>query len=368
MLIKPNSSRSNPHTHVAEFGTLRFNQRVPRARSGEMMNYSLEAGAWNSVFAVPASVVDKYIKLADGNSLKLLLFLLRHGGESFTEEQLRESLGIKRDGELEDAAMFWFQRGVIRMDEGELIPTGESAQEVLPEVAAAEPEQKLSSVRRVMENNGAAIYTAGDIAQRIKTDGAVDFLFKEIQQLYGRPLKNPESRMALQITDYYGIPAEVAVMLYKFCFKIGKTTPSYIEAVAKDWVNENIRTVEEADAHLVKMEKRFSVEENLRRAMDLKTKFSPTQLNFIKCWTEDWGFGEDMIILAHEITLDRTGSMSFSYTNKILENWKNSGIYTQDAAKRDAQEHKGKPAKQQDTGGSSINMDEILEDLRKQYQ
>ncbi len=85
------------------------------------MNYSLDAGAWNSVFAVPTSVVDKYIKLADGASIKLLMYLLRHGGESFTEEQLKNALGIKRDGELEDAAMFWFQRGIIRMDEGTLI-------------------------------------------------------------------------------------------------------------------------------------------------------------------------------------------------------------------------------------------------------
>ena len=52
------------------------------------MNYSLDAGAWNSVFAVPSSVVDKYIKLADGASLKLLLYLLRHGGEQFTESSV----------------------------------------------------------------------------------------------------------------------------------------------------------------------------------------------------------------------------------------------------------------------------------------
>ena len=31
------------------------------------MNYSLNAGEWNSVFAVPASVVDKYIKIAGLN-------------------------------------------------------------------------------------------------------------------------------------------------------------------------------------------------------------------------------------------------------------------------------------------------------------
>ena len=299
------------------------------------MNYSLDAGAWNSVFAVPSSVVDKYIKLADGASLKLLLYLLRHGGEQFTEEQLRDALNIKRGGELEDAAMFWFQRGIIRMDDGELTPTDDSVQERLPEAGEPEPEKmQTSSLRKVAVNNGSAIYTAGDIAQRIKTDGAIEFLFKEVQQLYGRPLKNPESRVVLQLTDFYGLPAEVAIMLMKYCFRIGKTSQNYILTAAQDWVNENIRTVDEADQYLQKLEKRYSVEEHLRQAMDMKTTFSPNQLNFIKTWTEEWGFGEDMIILAYQITLDNKGSLNFNYTNKILENWKNAGVYTTDDAKR----------------------------------
>ena len=335
------------------------------------MNYSLDAGAWNSVFAVPAGVVDKYIKLADGASLKLLLYLLRHGGESFTEEQLKSALGIHRDGELEDAAMFWFQRGIIRMDEGELTPTDDSAQERLPEAAEPEHErQSASSLRRVAVNNGSAIYTAGDIAQRIKTDSAIEFLFKEAQQLYGRPLKNPESRTIIQLTDFYGLPAEVAVMLMKYCFRIGKTTSNYILTTAQDWVNENIRTVDEADMHLQKLEKRFGVEEHLRQAMDMKTSFSPNQLAFIKTWTEEWGFGEDMIILAYQITLDNKGSLNFNYTNKILENWKKDGIYTTDDAKRSNEEFRNKYRKkpENNTADSSIDMNDVMEELRRQYQ
>ena len=334
------------------------------------MNYSLDAGAWNSVFAVPTSVVDKYIKLADGASIKLLMYLLRHGGESFTEEQLKNALGIKRDGELEDAAMFWFQRGIIRMDEGTLIPTDDSAQERLPEMESAEPEQKPSSIRKVADTgSGAVIYTSRDIAQRINTDSAVNFLFKEVQALYGRVLKTTESRMVLQLTDFYGLPAEVAVMLLKYCFRVGKTTPNYILATAQDWANENIHTVSEADAHLLKLEKRFSVEENLRRAMDMKTKFSPNQLTYIKTWSEDWGFAEDMIILAYEITLDKTGSLNFSYTNKILENWKNSGIFNTADAKRESEERRSKSTKKKpDSSSSSIDMDDVMEELRRQYQ
>ncbi len=334
------------------------------------MKYSLDAGVWSSVFAVPSSVVDKYIKLADGASLKLLLYLLRHGGESFDEHHLKEALGIKRDGELEDAAMFWFQRGIIRMDEGELIPTDDNAQELLPEVADVPAEPKQSSLRRVADSNaGAVIYTARDIAQRINTDSAVDFLFREVQALYGRVLKTAESRMVLQLTDFYGLPAEVAVMLLKYCFRVGKTTPNYILAVAKDWVDENIRTVSEADKHLLVLEKRFSVEENLRRAMDMKTKFSPNQLNYIKKWTEEWGFDEDMIILAHNITLDKTGGLNFSYTNKILENWRSAGIYNTEDAKRESEDRRSKTApKKSAASDSSIDMDDVMEELRRQYQ
>ena len=334
------------------------------------MNYSLDAGAWNSVFAVPSSVVDKYIKLADGASLKLLLYLLRHGGEQFTEEQLRDALNIKRGGELEDAAMFWFQRGIIRMDDGELTPTDDSVQERLSEAGEPEPEKmQTSSLRKVAVNNGSAIYTAGDIAQRIKTDGAIEFLFKGVQQLYGRPLKNPESRVVLQLTDFYGLPAEVAIMLMKYCFRIGKTSQNYILTAAQDWVNENIRTVDEADQHLQKLEKRYSVEEHLRQAMDMKTTFSPNQLNFIKTWTEEWGFGEDMIILAYQITLDNKGSLNFNYTNKILENWKNAGVYTTDDAKRSSEEFRGKRRrKPEESGNSSIDMDDVMDELRRQYQ
>lgn len=329
------------------------------------MNYSLDAGAWNSVFAVPASVVDKYIKLADGASLKLLLFLLRHGGESFTEEQLRDRLGIRSNGELEDATMFWFQRGIIRMDEGELKPM-DITQEVLPEAAEPEPEPQRSSIRKVAQNNGATIYTSGDIAKRQQTDSAVKFLFREAEQLYGRPLRTTESRMVLQITDFYGLPAEVAVMLLKYCFRIEKTTPSYITRTAEDWAENNIRTVDEADAQLQKLEKLTSVEENLRRAMELKTKFSPNQIAYIKTWTEEWGFGEDMIMLAHEMTQDRIGSMNFSYTNGILENWKKDGVYSTEQAQRKALEFSGKYKSTKPD--SSDSGDDIMDEIRRQYQ
>ena len=342
------------------------------------MNYSLNAGEWSSVFAVPSSVVDKYIKLAGGNSLKLLLFLLRHGGEIFTDGQLKEALGFRREGELEDAALFWVQRGIIRADNGSLTAAADDVpvQEVLPEVAAqqvqpVQPIQPLqtSSSIRVASDGGAAIYTASDIAQRINSDPAIQYLFSEAQTLYGRLLKQPESRTILMLVDHYGLPAEVSAMLLKYCFKIGKTSSGYIQSVAQTWADDGISNVAEADALLSKLEKRFTIEEKLREAMELKTKFSQKQLGFIKVWSEDWGFSLDMILMAHEITLDNTGSMSFSYTNKILENWKAASIFTRQAAEAESAAHKGaKAPKKTKSDSSSLDVGGIMQDVLQKYR
>ncbi len=335
------------------------------------MNYSLNAGEWNSVFAVPTSVVDKYIKLAGAGSLRLLLFLLRNGGKVYSDNELKEALGFRREGELEDAALFWVQRGIIRADNGSLTANAEiSPQEVLEEVADAIPPQKaaVSSAKKLSDN--AAIYTPTDIAGRIQTDPAINGLFRVAESLYGRMLRQPESRMILMLVDHYGLPADVCSMLLTYCFRIGKTSTGYIETVAQTWAEDEIKTVEQADILLAKLEKRFSIEEQLRKAMELKTKFSPKQLSFIKTWTEEWEFSADMILMAHELTLDNTGGMSFSYTNKILENWRSAGISTRAAAEQENAERRsrGKGIRKAPDSSSSLDVSGVMQDVLQKYR
>lgn len=337
------------------------------------MNYSLNAGAWSSVFAVPSSVVDNYIKLAGGDSLRLLLFLLRHGGKSFDEGELMQSLGFTREGQLEDAAKFWVQRGIISEDGGELIPSAGELQLTLSEMRIAESvsEPKPSSLKKISANNAAALYTPSDVAVRIRSDEAVQTLIREAERLYGRALKTSDSSLVISLVDYHGLPAEVALMLLNYCFRVGKGTPGYIQKVAENWAEDDIRTVEQANERLVLLEKRFSVEERLRSAMELKTKFSGRQQAFIRAWTEEWGFNEEMIMLAYEITLDRTGGSNFPYINSILENWKNGGISDKAAAEQDAALRKGakaKGAKGAPKSDSSFDVDEIMRNAARKYQ
>ena len=40
-----------------------------------LMNCKIDLGGWNGIFAVPTDVVDKYMRIASGTSIKTLLYL-----------------------------------------------------------------------------------------------------------------------------------------------------------------------------------------------------------------------------------------------------------------------------------------------------
>ncbi len=296
------------------------------------MKYSLNAGEWNSVFAVPSSVVDKYIKLAGGSSLKLLLFLLRHGGEEFSEEQLSAELGFRERGELEDAALFWVQRGIIRFDNGNAL---EAAAQKLEDTPV--PVEKPSTKPRIAVKPVSV--SSGEIADRIRSDKEIETLFAEAERLYARPLRNSDNQLIISLVDHHGLTVGVALMLLNYCFKAGKTSSGYIQTVAADWAAEEINTIELANARILSLERQNGIEERLREAMEMNTKLSAKMKRFIKTWT-DWGFDEQMIMLAYERTIDQIKEWKPEYANKILESWKDEGILSPAAAEQAAQAHK----------------------------
>ncbi|MCH5205810.1 MAG: DnaD domain protein [Oscillospiraceae bacterium] len=348
------------------------------------MKFSLNLGEWNSVFAVPASVVDQYIKLASGNSLKLLMFLLRHGGEAFSDDVLKSELGFSETGELEDAALFWIQRGIIRYSKeegGELSPA--SLQKAVPQKTVLHTEERTVSEnppaeQLTIEEAPKSIETAaakpklapasvssGEIAARMRQDKEIEFLFHEAEALYARPLRQRDNQTIISLVDHFGLPAGVALMLLKYCFGAGKSSPSYINAVAQDWSDEGVDSIELADAKIRSLEKQNGAEARLREALEMTTAFSPQQKKLIKIWSEDWGFSEEMILLACNKTVDQLGKWKSSYTNKILENWKSDNIFTPDAANSEKQPVKTATGP---SAASSFDMDDVMSKIINRYK
>lgn len=332
------------------------------------MNYSLNIGEWNSVFAVPSGVVDKYLKLASGNALKLLLFLLRHGGESFSADKLRTELNFSEAGELEDAAMFWVQRGVIRLlseNEGQYSAAPEITKNVDEEIAkpAVQETQQAAAVLPKKESKIMPVsVSSGEIASRILEDKGIKTLFDEAEKLYAHPLRQRENQTIISLVDHYGLPVGVSLMLLQYCKKIDKLTPGYISAVASDWAENDIITIEKAEERVHSLEKQNGIEERLREALDMKTAFTPSQKKYFRVWLEDWGFSEEMILLAINKTIEQIGNPKLNYTNKILENWKTDGITTPEQAENPAS------AQKSNNTNSSFDKNDVMANILKKYK
>ena len=85
------------------------------------MAYRLDLGMWNQVFAVPCALVDRHLKLAGKEQLQVILFALRHAGESFGPGDLAAALGMTEDAAL-DALDYWTDRGLLALQGEELRP------------------------------------------------------------------------------------------------------------------------------------------------------------------------------------------------------------------------------------------------------
>lgn len=349
------------------------------------MEYSLNAGEWNRVFAVPSSVVDKYIKLASGNALKLLLYLMRHGGECFTAEILRSELGFEELGELEDAALFWVQRGIIRTISGKNCIKLNAANNETALDNSFEESIPSAVTKRAVQKVKPPVVSSGEIAESAKNSPEMKALFEAAENLFGRMLHPSDRETISNLTGYYGLPCDVALMLIGYCTNLKekhnkKISANYISTVAQNWANEEIMTVQLADEKIRSLEKQSSIEDRICQELGLTSKLSANMRSFIKTWTVDWDFGEDMVMLAYNKTIDATGKWSPSYANKILESWKSSGITTpRDAEKADEEFKKANGFKKNPISAkrpvttaaakkSSIDIDKLMAQVKKNYK
>lgn len=301
------------------------------------MNYKLNLGSWGSVFAVPADVVDKYIKIAGGSSIKVLLFFLRHSGEQVTDEIIANALSMNCE-DVNDSLSFWKQVGLLDEVDGSFAPAlaslslpKESISAIVTPVAAVGVTKEQADFAAI---KAAALrspeFTPAQIAGTVKSDEKVDFLFKTCETLYGRPLKHTEQNALITITEHIGLPTEVTLMLVDYCFSINKATPAFLKESAMNWMENGITDLASAERHISMLQSRYSAENSVKSIFDINRALSQKEKDFIDLWYNVWGFSSDMVKLAYDINVNSKGKFSFPYINKILENWHIKGIKTEE--------------------------------------
>lgn len=333
------------------------------------MDYRLDIGMWNQVFAVPCALVDRHLKLAGKEQLQVLLFALRHAGEEFSPESLAQTLGMTT-GQALDGLEYWCDRGLLSQSGQELLPVPQNDVQTAndPAIQAAQPhapagleappqtpvgKPSLPPRKRLLRPDGE------HLTARLAESENIRYLMQEAEATLGRTLSPAMSTLLLTITDDYGLPAEVTVMLLHYAQEVGRIGTSYIDSVARDWAESGIFSLEAAEEKLQQLTKARLAWGKVSSAAGL-SKRSPSRSEEEKAcrWVYEWGFSQEMLESAYEACVDHTGKFSASYMDKVLTGWNGLNIKDRKTLEQHNQEISSK--KQNRNGAEkSYDIDEL---------
>lgn len=286
------------------------------------MDYSVMpfAAVWkNGIFNLPTDIVDKYLKMASEYQLKALLYIIRHEGRA-DSASVAKALG-QTVGDIESIMEFWLSEGVVVADGCEIAP---------PPAPVTEPaEEKAEKTVPKHEMLAAPRLSPKDVAAFAAADQSISFLLSDAQRVLGRTISHAEQEMLVNMVQYYGLKVEVILMILEFYRsekQRGKAIGiSYVNAMAKNWADEGINSITDAEAKLQDIARSDRLWNEIVAITGIRHR-RPTakQREMVYDWFKD--FDVAMITLAADIMKENTAEPSLAYVNKILKQWKKKNI------------------------------------------
>lgn len=284
------------------------------------MAYTVNPSEYSSMFAVPASVADRGLKLAGAIQLKVLLLALRNG--QIEPEEISKTLHISEPDVL-DALNYWVDAGVLLNTEEK------RAGKAVPKKSVAEKTDDSEKPAKLKIRPEIRKPSREEIVRRGAQSPEIAFMLREAQLKFSRPLKPSESSTLVWLHDDEGMEVEVILMLIAFAVSEGKATVGFIERTAVSWINEGVSTLADAEEKINLYHARKSAWHTVERAMGIDRRLpSAKETEMAYTWVHDYGYNGPILKLAYDACVDATAKVSFAYIKKIIESWHKAGVKT----------------------------------------
>ncbi len=295
------------------------------------MGYYLNPALCTSMFVIPTEVVDKHINIASAAHLRVLLWTVRNSTQNIDENTVASALKMSVDA-VSDAFLYWSQAGVLL-----------SSEQSSPSTHTRPAEAERPKVLKPRAEKP----SRAEIAKLGLSDSKLKFLLGELQNLFGRELRQNELSTFTWLYDYHGMDISVLLMLAEYALSINKATVAFIEKVAIDWLNNGIDNVAAAEKQIVAMHRQKGAWHVVETAMGIEHRQpSEKELALADMWVNEWGYGREILKAAYDTCVDATAKFSIPYIKKILEGWHKNGVKTLEDIKKLSQDDFKKNGKQ----------------------
>lgn len=350
------------------------------------MKRMMRSGLGINATMVANEFIDRYMAGANGEYVKVYLYLLRHQSEALDIGAIADALN-HTESDVRRALGYWGRLGVLSEEAGSApgtrerswtgsapgtrekswtgsVPgtapgqpaggssgalfrmssdgvsgaqTGQSSGEE-PVVSPGQPSGGTSaeltglppgagaagaSKEKQGTGEGRKFYTPEQVSRLADQEDFTQLLY--ISQKYMNKVFTPrECEVFAYLYDALGMAVEVLEYLVEYCVQNGHYSIRYLESVALNWHEKGIRSVDMAKDYTASFSKEgFAV----MRAFGITDRRpGESEQKLINKWFKEFGFTRDIIVEACSRTLTAIHKPSFSYADKILTDWKKGGV------------------------------------------
>ncbi len=331
-----------------------------------MANITLHSDNPISATSVSNTFIDEYMSDANGEFVKIYLYLLRLMNIPEADFSI-SSIADKFDHTEKDirrALCYWERMNLLRLEYDEsknltgiclldstprtrasaapdaagtdsAAPADPAPDPVLPQNTSLPAEKAPAPVPAVKKS-----YTRDDIRQ-FRQNEAIEELLFIAERYLGRTLNDTDIQTILYLHDGLGFSAELIEYLIESCVNSRHTSIRYIEKAALRWADDGITTVEEAKlADNIHSRVYYTVMNSFGIT---GRKLIPAELALVKKWSSEYGFSDELIAEACRRTIQAIHEPGFAYADSILTSWNRQNVHTPaDLAALDAEHQKKK--------------------------
>ena len=312
------------------------------------------------VTAVANEFIDTYMAAANGEYVKVYLYVLRHQGEDITIELIADALN-HTESDVRRALSYWKKAGVLTASEqgqpvqgepvrpesgGHTFTRGQDGgQAAVPDLRVEPFQRETGTAGRAEVRGMTGMREPAVVQERTETTGqedgcipvysteqvnrlAQDEEFSQllyIAQKYMNKVFTPrDCQVFAYLYEGLSMSSELLEYLVEYCVQNGHISVRYMETVAMSWHEKGIRTALEAKDYSASYNRdSFAVMKAF--GINNRKPAAPEQKLMDK-WFRDYGFSREVVLEACSRTITAIHNPSFQYADKILSDWQKAGV------------------------------------------
>lgn len=259
-----------------------------------MDSIALKSDLCCDAIVIPGTVVNRMIAEANEAQLKIYLYLLKTGSNANTTVASLADYFNYTEADVIRALNFWNGSG--------------------------------NGGDNVVAFSARPSYSKDKLALFAGEPGVAQLLFAA-EQYMARPLSTEDISSFMYMYEEMGFSAELIEYLIEYCISNNKKTARSIEAVAAEWKDMNVVTLDDAKRLTRQVP---SVMPEVFAAFGIDKNHQPidAEITYVRRWTESYGYGMDIIKEACQRTVMTAGRPSFRYANSIIKGWHEAKVQT----------------------------------------